>query len=154
MVLSRRSFSLEKAPPLFHEPKVGTIAANNARPPSSLRSPFSPTFPPRRGVKISRSNDENLSSFHFSHSFFARVIVNWSSSRWLVESWSMRREIFLSFFDFERDLSKFLISEKGNPFFYPLRYYRHHGKIKSRGSFDEEIDVNSPRVNPLYSRCC
>lgn len=154
MVLSRRSFSLEKAPPLFHEPKVGTIAANNARPPSSLRSPFSPTFPPRRGVKISRSNDENLSSFHFSRSFFARVIVNWSSSRWLVESWSMRREIFLSFFDFERDLSKFLISEKGNPFFYPLRYYRHHGKIKSRVSFDEEIDVNSPRVNPLYSRCC
>lgn len=153
MALSRRSFP-RKGSPLFHEPKVGTIAANNARPPSSLRSPFSPTFPPRRGVKISRSNDENLSSFHFSHSFFARIIVNWSSSRWLVESWSMRREIFLSFFDFERNLSKFLISEKGNPFFYPLRYYRHHGKIKSRVSFDEEIDVNSPRVNPLYSRCC
>lgn len=151
MALSRRSFP-RKGSPLFHEPKVGTIAANNARPPSSLCSPFSPTFPPRRGVKISRSNDENLSSFHFSHSFFARIIVNWSSSRWLVESWSTRREILFSFLF--RDFSKFLISEKGNPFFYPLRYYRHHGKIKSRVSFDEEIDVNSPRVNPLYSRCC
>lgn len=151
MALSRRSFP-RKGSPLFHEPKVGTIAANNARPPSSLRSPFSPTFPPRRGVKISRSNDENLSSFHFSHSFFARIIVNWSSSRWLVESWSTRREILFSFLF--RDFSKFLISEKGNPFFYPLRYYRHHGKIKSRVSFDEEIDVNSSRVNPLYSRCC